>query len=200
MALRFKKRKNTDAIVVHCSASENKPSIDRATIAQWHKTRGFMDIGYHYVIKTDGVIEVGREKDAVGAHVQGHNATTIGICLVGGVNSKGVSEYNFTPEQMYSLRKLITELKLDYPEAEVKGHRDFPNVHKDCPCFDAGKWFAKGEQTGIKHIVVTKGDTLWGIATKFNTTVEDIIELNKLLNDKIKIGEILKVPVNFKVD
>lgn len=194
MALKFKKRKNTDAIVVHCSASQNKLTIDRATIAQWHRARGFMDIGYHYVVKTDGEVEVGRDKDVIGAHVQGHNSTTIGICIVGGVNSKGESEYNFTPEQMFSLRKLITELKLDYPQAVIKGHRDYPDVKKDCPCFDAGKWFELGEQPKVKHIVVTKGDTLWSLAIKHGVTVADIVKTNNLVSNIIRIGEKLTIP------
>ena len=29
------------------------------------------------------------------------------------------------------------DLKQSYPNAIVLGHRDFPGVHKDCPCFDA---------------------------------------------------------------
>lgn len=31
---------------------------------------------------------------------------------------------------------------LTYKDAVVQGHRDFPNVKKDCPCFDTKKWFA----------------------------------------------------------
>lgn len=194
MAIKFKKRDKTDAIVIHCSASQNKPNIDRATIAQWHRSRGFMDIGYHFVIKTEGDVEVGRDIDVVGAHVQGYNSSTIGICMVGGVDETGRPTNNFTPEQMNSLRKLVTELKLQYPEAEVKGHRDFPDVHKDCPCFDVKKWYLSSDTPKINSIVVRKGDTLWSLAEKHGVTVEAITKANKLVSDKIKIGELLKVP------
>jgi hypothetical protein len=26
---------------------------------------------------------------------------------------------------------------LEKPQARIVGHRDLPDVHKDCPCFDA---------------------------------------------------------------
>jgi LysM repeat protein len=42
---------------------------------------------------------------------------------------------------------------------------------------------------------VKKGETIETIAKKYNTTVEDIIELNKLEGKNIKVGQILKIPV-----
>lgn len=41
---------------------------------------------------------------------------------------------------------------------------------------------------------VQKGDSLWSIANKFNTTVENLKKINNLLNDTLQIGQILKVP------
>ena len=43
-------------------------------------------------------------------------------------------------------------------------------------------------------IVVRKGDTLWSLAEKHGVTVEAITKANKLVSDKIKIGELLKIP------
>ena len=42
-----------------------------------------------------------------------------------------------TPSQKAALLFIIKYLKQSYPNAIVLGHRDFPGVHKDCPCFDA---------------------------------------------------------------
>jgi len=39
--------------------------------------------------------------------------------------------------QKEALKKLLTELKVLYPQAEILGHRDFPGVAKACPCFNA---------------------------------------------------------------
>jgi len=41
---------------------------------------------------------------------------------------------------------------------------------------------------------VVKGDTLYSIARKFNTTVDELKSLNNLTNNTISIGQILKIP------
>lgn len=135
-----KKRPKTDFIAVHASATNASTNADAATIDRWHRKRGFQAIGYHYVIKRDGTVEQGREEDVIGAHVEGFNSSSIGICLVGGVNNQGKAENNFTEEQFTSLEKLIRELRTRYPKAKIQGHRDFPNVAKDCPCFSVKDW------------------------------------------------------------
>lgn len=61
---------------------------------------------------------------------------------MGGINSRGDSQDNFTASQWTSLELLITALELSfYNTAEVKGHRDFPGVTKACPSFDVGRWY-----------------------------------------------------------
>lgn len=133
----IKKRTATNHIVVHCSATRNKPSIDWKSIDKMHRQRGWLCIGYHFVIKTDGTIQQGRRVDEIGAHVSGHNDDTIGICLIGGYNGKK----DFKGEQMEALRSLIAYLRSEYPDADVLGHRDFKGVNKECPCFDVREWF-----------------------------------------------------------
>ena len=75
-----KSRRQIDAIVIHCTAS--KPGIDLTVddVRKIHKKQGWSDIGYHYLIRLDGRIETGRDVDLIGAHVNGHNAHTIGVC------------------------------------------------------------------------------------------------------------------------
>jgi membrane-bound lytic murein transglycosylase D len=58
--------------------------------------------------------------------------------------------------------------------------------------FQNGEIIVVPEKT-INHRV-KKGETLETIAKKYNTTVEDIIELNKLEGKNIKVGQILKIP------
>ena len=41
-----------------------------------------------------------------------------------------------TQDQKETLQRLPERLKEDYPEARLVGHRDFPGVKKDCPCYD----------------------------------------------------------------
>jgi N-acetylmuramoyl-L-alanine amidase len=129
-------------IVVHCSATPPAMDIGEVEINQWHIERGFNGCGYHGVIRRNGKVESNlcRKLDRQGAHVQGHNHESIGICLVGGVDAKGKPENNFTPEQMASLRMGLYWLNQKFPDASILGHRDFPEVNKACPCFDVRAW------------------------------------------------------------
>lgn len=129
-------------LVVHCSAT--RPSMDwgRADIDRLHRSQGWFEIGYHYVIKRSGTVEVGRQLDRQGAHAARFNHLSVGICLIGGVTEDDhrVPEDNFTDAQLASLRTLLVDLKQRYPHAEVLGHRDLPNVKKACPSFDVRSW------------------------------------------------------------
>lgn len=137
-----KKRTKTDFIAVHCSATTEKMNIGAADIDKWHRQKGWACIGYHYVIRRDGTVEQGRDEAVIGSHVQGWNASSIGICMVGGVSADDVNKAvnNFTPAQFESLKKLLGELKTRYPKAKIQGHRDFPNVAKACPSYDVKAW------------------------------------------------------------
>jgi N-acetyl-anhydromuramyl-L-alanine amidase AmpD len=88
-------------------------------------------------------VETGRATTEVGAHVSGHNAGNLGICLVGGLDEAGKPEDNFTPEQFGALIDLLEELLQQFPDAQVLGHRDWPNVKKACPCFDVKHFLEK---------------------------------------------------------
>lgn len=133
-------RKATDFIAVHCSASVPDIKTDAKVIDRWHRQRGFLMIGYHYVIKTDGTVEKGRDEDSIGAHVENFNARSIGICLVGGVDKDQKPVKNYSDDQMVSLLALLKDLRIEHPKAVIQGHRDFPNVAKACPCFDVKPW------------------------------------------------------------
>lgn len=143
----YKKRTETDHIVVHCAATTAKMDIGRADIDRWHRAKGWFAIGYHYVIRRDGTLEVGRPEDVVGAHVLNHNSNTVGICLAGGLaEDKKTPEDNFTEAQFETLEKLLRELKARYPDADIKGHSDFPEHRtRACPVFDL-KAFLKRTQ------------------------------------------------------
>ena len=148
--VRFKRssRVITD-IVIHCTAT--KPGLDYTAndIRKMHRAQGWSDIGYHYIVRLNGAVEPGRDVDMIGAHVSGHNAHSIGIAYVGGINSRGKAEDTRTEAQKASLLALLVELRKLYPRAKISGHRDFsrdlnhdgvisPDEWiKECPCFNA---------------------------------------------------------------
>ena len=144
-----KSRRRIDAIVIHCTAS--KPGVDLTVedVRKMHKKQGWSDIGYHYLIRLDGRIENGRDVDLIGAHVADHNAHTIGVCYVGGLDNNGNPYDTRTQNQKDSLLSLLRMLRAAYPKAVIKGHRDYsPDKNgngtvepsewiKACPCFSA---------------------------------------------------------------
>lgn len=129
-------------IVVHCSASPPSAKVDASVIDRWHRERGFRKIGYHFVICRDGKVEPGRALTEIGAHAENFNAVSVGVCLVGGVDNNLKAQDNFTVAQKDALHGVITGLLKQFPRAEIVGHRDLPNVRKDCPSFDAKAWWA----------------------------------------------------------
>lgn len=132
-------------IVVHtaAAAAKGKP-VDQsaATIRAYHKSKGWSDIGYNILIRFDGSIEPGRPMSKAGAHVEGFNASTIGICCTGHGDIA-----DFTAKQKHALTHLICDLLRDYGLVQtfrknmmrVLGHREcyqlpgVPNTGKTCP-------------------------------------------------------------------
>lgn len=138
-------RRQTNFLVIHCSATRAIQDIGVKEIRKWHvEGRGWADIGYHYVIRRSGKVEPGRPLAAIGSHVQGHNADSVGICLAGGLNNDTWKpEANYTQQQWDALTSLLETLLKKYPAAKILGHRDFKGVQKACPCFDARPWAKK---------------------------------------------------------
>ncbi len=138
-----------DYLVLHCTATPEGRPVSVAEIDGWHRARGFRKIGYHYVIALDGTIHRGRDVAEQGAHVAGHNADSIGICYVGGLDTAGRPKDTRTPEQKAALTLLLGQMRKQFPASRILGHRDFsPDSNgngivepsewtKACPCFDA---------------------------------------------------------------
>ena len=140
--MNWKKLKAVNYIVIHGAATKEDQDIGVEEIRRWHRQRGWLDVGYHYVIRRDGTIETGRPNDAPGAHARGFNHISLGICLVGGVDGSNNPESNYTHAQWESLEALTRDLLVKHPDATVLGHRDLPKVNKACPSFDAVAWWA----------------------------------------------------------
>lgn len=132
--------RNINLIIVHCSATPEGRNVSVADIDRWHRERGFDGIGYHYVVYIDGSVHEGRPLNKVGAHCKGHNAHSIGICYIGGVDLNGKPKDTRTLAQKDALVNLLMRLKRRFPKAVIRGHRDF--AAKACPSFDATKEYA----------------------------------------------------------
>lgn len=150
-------RQMTNLIVLHCSATRRAQDIGRQQLEEWHLARGFSSIGYHFVIRRNGDLEAGRPLEEIGAHVEGFNSRSVGVCMVGGLDDAGQPFANepdqFTAAQWQTARTVIAFLRKLYPLARVCGHRDLsPDANNDgkiqprewlktCPGFDAAMLF-----------------------------------------------------------
>tara|TARA_R100000322_G_scaffold161887_1_gene124162 strand:- start:288 stop:710 length:423 start_codon:yes stop_codon:yes gene_type:complete len=118
-------------IVVHHSAS---PPVSLERIDEWHRERGFNEVGYHFVIEAGGVVRLGRALGKTGAHCKGYNTGSIGVCVVG-------SFENGDPvptEQWAALVSLVADLLRQYglTVSNVFGHTELGSTL--CPGFDPG--------------------------------------------------------------
>ena len=132
-------------IIIHCADTPNGKVFHASDIDRWHKDRGWTKIGYHWVIGVDGFFEAGRKPEEIGAHAEGHNSKSLGICMVG--------TNKFTPVQWESLKLLVTRLKGEFPEARVIGHYQVAVNGKTCPNFDVPKWWDSGCVPDSKNIL-----------------------------------------------
>lgn len=152
--MKRKKRDITEYIVVHWAYCPPDEGIDVETIERWHRERGYIGIGYHFVIPFNGDIQEGVRQDRQGTHLYGYNDSTIGVCLVGGMDPlDGTKMLNFSDAQLVNLMGLLDRLTSDYPQAEVRGHRDLaPERSPWCPGFDAHTFFNKGEVRPVEGV------------------------------------------------
>lgn len=122
-----------DEIIIHCSATEAGKDFRASDIDRWHRANGWNGIGYHFVVDLDGKVETGRSLSIAGAHCEGHNASTIGICYIGGLKD-GKAADTRTEAQRIALRALVQGLQAAFGIRKVNGHNNY--AKKACPCFD----------------------------------------------------------------
>ena len=138
-------RRKTEMIVIHCAATKPSMDIGASEIKKWHvDDNGWDDIGYHYIIKRGGLIEVGRPEAFQGAHAPSVNSKSIAICLIGGMAENGEAENNFTLTQFLSLKDLIKKLiKSNSNIKQILGHCDVQDNKPNCPGFHLTQWLYK---------------------------------------------------------
>ena len=127
-------------IVVHCTATPQTTTV--ASIQRyWRDNLKWRSPGYHFLIEANGTVNNLQPITLPSNGVAGHNANSIHVSYIGGVNGQRAVD-NRTDAQKTALLTILRDLKKQFPNAIIQGHRDFPRVAKACPSFDARKEYA----------------------------------------------------------
>lgn len=112
-------RGSTRFIAVRDTLTSNKEDFDAYTIDAIHCRQGRLGIGYHFLIRTKGDIQLCRHHERIGSHSKNLDEISVAIGLIGGAGPDGVRVNNRTPEQLEALEDLIAVLQERYPQAEL---------------------------------------------------------------------------------
>jgi hypothetical protein len=118
--------KVTEIIVHHSDSARDTTTFEE--IRQWHLEKGWIDIGYHGVILSDGSFHVGRPDNVMGAQALNHNFDSLGFCVTGNFEVETPTE-----AQIHTLiQVLAAKCKAhNVPAKAIKGHRDVDDT--SCP-------------------------------------------------------------------
>lgn len=132
-------------IVIHCTATQQTATV--ANIQRyWRDSLGWKSPGYHLLIEQNGTIHRLIDFNGIANGVKGFNNHSIHISYIGGIDKAGKPLDNRTAAQKKAILECINEV-IKWSDNKcliIQGHRDFPNVNKACPSFDA-----KAEYRGI---------------------------------------------------
>lgn len=126
-------------LICHCTATPQTTTV-KSIQNYWKNVLKWKSPGYHFIFLPDGTVVKLLSIDQVSNGVAGHNAHSINMSYIGGVDENGRPVDNRTDAQIAAMIKLLRELIVQFPDAIICGHRDFPGVTKACPSFDVATW------------------------------------------------------------
>ena len=139
MQMKPLKAQDVKWLVVHCSASRcNRPFTVERLIETGRQSYG--QASYHYYVRRNGNVVPILPESVQGVHAVGYNHCSIAVCYEGGLDENGKAADTRTELQKASLYELLKQLRRDYPQARIIGHRELPHVAKDCPCFSTSEY------------------------------------------------------------
>ena len=107
---------------------------DAEGIKKYHLSKGWRDIGYHYVIQKDGTLQEGRPVGMKPAHASGHNDDVIAICVIGEFCKDEPSEAQIN-QLKFLILNLCKEHHIDTSMHQIFCHADYRDKpgNRFCP-------------------------------------------------------------------
>lgn len=124
-------------VYLHCTASSPNATPD-GILNFWQRTRGWDRPGYHYLILADGTLLGLYPERELTYGVRGHNAHSIHLSYMGGIDFDGRPLDTRTPDQRVAMSDAVRHLLTAYPGALIYGH--YAKAAKACPSFDVPAW------------------------------------------------------------
>lgn len=120
----------------HTEGPASDPERQLRGIQSYHMSKGWCDVGYHFLIDTTGRIYEGRRVELLGAHVRDNNRGNLGIALIGCFDGRECATPTpITDAMIESAGRLVGTLSRIYgitpSSSTVRGHRD--QVSTTCP-------------------------------------------------------------------
>ena len=104
----MEKRDETIFTLVHFTGDS---TLTYEEIKKAHLDMGQSEIGFHFIIDSQGQILMGRPTSKVGAHYPEFDQTSLGVCIIG-------SRHEMEDSQSVALTLLLENLKNDNPNIE----------------------------------------------------------------------------------
>ena len=101
-----------------------------------------------------------------------------------------IVEYGFVDSPKDDVSQIKNNYK-KYAEAVVKAICDYKGIKYKNP--------SSSSVSSEDYYIVKKGDNLWDIANKYNTSVSTLKSLNNLKSSVLQIGQKLKLPNNYYI-
>ena len=112
-------RAETRFIAVRDTLTQADPNIDIVEMDVRHCRQGRLGVGYHFLLKVNGDIQLGRDINTIGSHSRKYDCNSVAIGLVGGVDENGDRMFTRTADQEDALSDLTDFLRSVYPGSEV---------------------------------------------------------------------------------
>lgn len=102
-------------------------------VRNWHRAKGYVDIGYHYVVGPQGDIAPGRSEKEVGAHALGVNDSMLGILACTGEGDHFIGESLLMGLGLI-VSQLATKYEIPLDRSRIIGHKDVPGDGGQTAC------------------------------------------------------------------
>lgn len=180
---------NPNRIILHHSEAAKCTIQD---IHQWHLNNGWSGCGYHYFVRKDGSICIGRPENAIGSHCPGQNRQSIGICAEGNFMNETMGE-----TQKNAIIELCNYIKNKYGIYEVAGHKNYYST--DCPGtnypisdIEGGKYIEEGKEPNNATLKQQINALQYWLNVDYSAKIKNDGLLRKELYDNLEsVGKII---------